>query len=247
MRKKGFLMFLNFVLIGIMMMVCGCVADLAMSATKIGIGDRPVFPGLASKDTKRALYKAEFKVGIDTKEIIEKELGKPEFIINMGNQDEVLFYKKGGMAWAFAIKNGYYQDKEGFTAESVKKPESELRAGLMKFFPCFQPYTPRPGDTAETVLAQLGKPDDSIPLYYEDDKVVSEMLIYYESPKKFLAVGIARGKVVRTQEFALKEGQGLKDALASAGITPAVAPEPTPAPRPTTRTFGPIPTTGFMP
>jgi len=82
-------------------------------------------------------------------------------------------------------------------------------------------YTPRPGDSAENVLAELGKPDDSIPLYYEDEKIVSEMLIYYESPKKFLAVDIARGKVARTQELEIKEGQGLKDALASAGITPA--------------------------
>lgn len=109
------------------------------------------------------------------------------------------------------------------------------------------PISPRPGDTAETVLAEFGKPDDTIPLYYEEGIVVSEMLIYHESPKKFLAVDIARGKVIRTQEFALGEGQGLKDALAAAGITPATAPEPTPTPRPTTQTFGPIPTTGFMP
>lgn len=109
------------------------------------------------------------------------------------------------------------------------------------------PISPRSGDTYETVIAEFGKPDDRIPLYYEEGIAVSEMLIYYESPKKFLAVGITRGKVVKTQEFALQEGQGLKDALASAGITPAAAPEPTPAPRPTTRKFGPIPTTSFMP
>ncbi|MDP2763045.1 MAG: hypothetical protein Q8O27_00815 [Enterobacteriaceae bacterium] len=70
---------------------------------------------------------------------------------------------------------------------------------------------------------------------------------YRKIPKKFLAVGITRGKVVRTQEFALQEGQGLKDALASAGITPATTTpelEPTP-PAKTSIPLGSIPIPSF--
>ncbi|MBU4347804.1 hypothetical protein L6249_00185 [Candidatus Parcubacteria bacterium] len=132
--------------------------------------------------------------------------------------------KKIIMGWLFC------SDEKDTYSKFTKMNLLEKKLFLLESFQKFAnvnlgPVYPQIGTTYEQAVAAIGVPDDRIPLYYEEGIVVSEMLIYY-APKKFLAlaVGIARGKVVRTQEFALQEGQGLKDALASAGITPAATP-----------------------
>ncbi|MDP3043237.1 MAG: hypothetical protein Q8N21_02455 [bacterium] len=232
----------------------GCAPGL-VSGLAQDIGLNIIKEGLKAAGRNKPIFNKE-KEQEQPSDKAKKNFVKPDRVVKIDKESEVYMYydyKEGKVDLRAFI--GEQVLNSGYSELDYKtKSDYQLKKEFINTFPCYAhlrgtpSYTPRPGDTYETVIAEFGDPNDRIPLYYEEGIVVSEMLIYYESPKKFLAVGIARGKVVRTQEFALKEGQGMKDALASAGITPATMPEPTPAPAPRTSIpLRSIPTTGLVP
>ncbi|MFZ5994316.1 MAG: hypothetical protein ACOYU4_04975 [Thermodesulfobacteriota bacterium] len=210
------LVVLNFITSG-----CGAIATTATCAVGYGI-DRLATPGPTTNPADKALKNA--------KESIIKTKGKPDNIVKIDDAgSEVWEYynvPEKGKVKLYAFLNGALKMTGGRNIDEYGANSNNmafLKKRYIDTVPCYAnlraslSYTPRPGDTAETVLAQLGKPDDSIPLYYENDKVVSEMLIYYESPKKFLAVNIIKGEVKGSQEFELQDEQSVKDVLISNG------------------------------
>lgn len=238
------------IIIGISCIGCAVGVELTKEIAKAAGHNKPIFTGLA-KEKHKPSSKTELGAIIE-RHTFGSNIVTLNKVIIKGEQGYVLvaYDQYGKIINDLFYKKSNPEDMEKYQ-KFLQMPVLEKRRFIHETFIQYAKVdlghiSPRPGDTYETVIAEFGKPDDTIPLYYEEGIAVSEMLIYYESPKKFLAVGIARGKVVRTQEFALSEGQGLKDALASAGITPATIPEPTPAPAKPSP-LGTIPTTGFMP
>jgi len=165
--KNGKSLYLLYLIVGTLTFVLtGCGAaqiaiGVAQGVTALG--------GIPSVKKKHPAY-AVYKPNVDTKKIIFKELGKPNYKVDLGNNRTVIAYKYSVTTYMFAIRNGLYQAKLAFNSEGIENDKNKgiLVSELIKWFPCFhatvatKPYTPLPNlDTQQTVLSNWGQPTET--------------------------------------------------------------------------------------
>lgn len=250
----------------------GCAPGLVSGLVQ-DVGINLIKEGLKAAGRDKPIFRSKEKEQEPSDKYAKKNFVKPDRVVKIDKESEVYMYYKEGRINLFAfIGDKLYNSGYSESELDKTKSDNQLRDEAINSFPCYAHLRPIPimeahsldlqpkevatsfgtlklgrdGDTLEAITKKMGqKPSEQEITHKGNGEADTDSVaVFYKDGNTFV-FGLYGGKTVL---YAEKTGiLSLKDALAAAGITPAAALEPTPAPKPTTRTFGPMPTMGFTP
>ncbi|MFH1190971.1 MAG: hypothetical protein V1670_02090 [Candidatus Omnitrophota bacterium] len=105
--------------------------------------------GIFSESINEKVSVATFTTGVDTKEAIFAQIGKPSFVADLKQNREVLAYlgnfRNIKTYYFFALRDGVFQESQKYYYTDVEKDRKQgiLESELLKVFLCYR-YTPTP-------------------------------------------------------------------------------------------------------
>ncbi|MDD5451319.1 MAG: hypothetical protein PHT49_05435 [Desulfovibrionales bacterium] len=165
-----------------MAMIFGPIGCNPYSAAMYGIEAAKIAaPAGATLFGKKDPWEVHFKPNIDSKEAVIEAIGKPNYVVGIDENMEVLAYQTSVVTYAFAFKNGLYQDKCEFLTDNWKEREakSKLRFVMIRTFPCYAEKDFRKAvfrvdsDPKGKIIQAIGKPDFTLQM-----NETMEVLIY---------------------------------------------------------------------